>query len=465
MSLNSSIYVSYSGMSANQTGLTVVSENMTNVDTVGYSRRQVNTSGIYSQSTYKSRNIGSGVEIQEIKRVSDQFLRESYRETSPEMGYWDTQNRYLYEVESSYGNIYGETIQTTGDDFFNSWEELSKDPTDQAARGLVYEEGVSFCDSVNDIEGQISSIEKSCINELYDTVDTINSISSEIASINGQISKYPDGQVPLELIDYRENLLDDLSLLVDCDRIYKSDGTVDVISNNGILVSHDKSKDLQVLARPPKGMPEVVWENGNQYDNDGGSLGALTDLLNTETSPSFEETRNLLNDAVLSIVNEINNIHSSGHALDGSTGIDYFIPINPDEPMGIGNLQVNPILEDTNKIAASSTDDFGNGDLAYDISELQNGEIVKQDDEMVTIDDFFAYYNEFLGSQTKHAEFKVLNQKDMRIQIENEINSVSSVSLDDEMANMVVYQQAYNANLNVMNIVDELIGDIIQKMG
>lgn len=465
MSLTSSLYTAYSGANASQVGLTVTSGNMTNANTQGYTRQRVTTSGIYAPTTYSTFNVGGGVQVQDIQQITNQMLRENCRSANSDLGYYDTQEKYLYQTETAYGDPFGYTTQTATEDYMNAWEELSKDPSDQAARASVYETGVAFSDSVADYNNQIDAIEQSAIDEVEDTVAEINAISNSLSAINNEVTKYPAGDVPLELLDQREQLLDDLALLTDCTAIYQPDGTVDVLSNNGMLVSGTKTNTLQSVPMPPDGNPEVQWSNGMSYNNEGGSLGALTSLLDPSNDPSFEATRKEYNDGIMSIVNEINTLHAGGTGLNGETGLDFFVPVNPDLPLSPENMCVNPELEDVNKIAASVSGAQGDGDNAYAISELQNSQIVTTDSGTMTMEEFFASYTQKLGSQTKDAQFLAESQKELQTQFQTQLDSVTAVSTDDELANMMMYQQTYNANINVMNMVDELIGNMIEELG
>ncbi|MBN2898351.1 MAG: flagellar hook-associated protein FlgK [Clostridia bacterium] len=464
MSLTSSLYTACSGMSASQASLSVVSNNIINVDTEGYSRQRVNTASVYAATSASTTNIGGGVQIQSVESITDQFLRDSARDNNDDLGYWDTQNNYLSEIETSYGDIYGTTLQTATDDYLNAWDELSKDPSDQSSRALVYETGVALSDSINAFSDQIDAIEQSAITEVQDTVTDINRITASLASINEQISKNVSDD-SLELVDAREALLDELSLLVDCTTNYQSDGTVDVISNNAVLVNGKTSQELSVALTPPSGMPVVQLESGNTYSNTGGSLGALTSLLDEDESPSFTEMRTILNDGIMSLVGEVNTLHQQGTGLDGETGIDFFVAIHEGEALGIGNLTVNALLEDVNKIGASLSGEEGDGEIATQISELQGSKVITYEGTNVTIDDYLAAYTEWLGTQTQVAEFNLESYTELGTQLQATLSEISSVSLDDEMSNMIMYQQTYNANANVMGIINELLDEMIQKLG
>ena len=127
MSLTSSLYTAYSGANASQVGLTVTSGNMTGANTQGYTRQRVTTSGIYAPTTYSSFNVGGGVQVQDIQQITNQMLRENCRSANSDLGYYDTQEKYLYQTETAYGDPFGYTTQTATEDYMNAWEELSKD--------------------------------------------------------------------------------------------------------------------------------------------------------------------------------------------------------------------------------------------------------------------------------------------------------------------------------------------------
>jgi flagellar hook-associated protein 1 FlgK len=465
MSLNSSLYTSLSGITASQTALSVSSNNMVNVSTEGYTRQQAVNSAIYTPQSHTTLTVGGGVQIQEIRSISDQFLRANLRESTTELGYWSSQQSYLTEVESAYGDLYGSNIQTVTDEFLNTWEELSKDPSDLAARATVYETGVALSDMIVSYNEQLEAIENSAVTELEDTVERINSITGELAAINKQVTSYSEDEVPLELIDYRENLMDELSSYVECTFSYQSDGSVDVISSNGSLVYGQTSNELETISTPPSGLPEIRWAGGSLYNSNSGTLSALVDLVDPEKSPSFNELYDLLNDGMMQLVDEVNTIHESGIGLDGETGISFFVPINDEEPLSIGNMMVNPVLEDVNKIAASTTGEFGDGSKATEIADLQLSALIEFEGSDYTIDQYLASYTQWLGAQTQNATLQYDHQSELNTQMVTQLDSISSVSVDEEMANMVMFQQMYNANVTVMNTIDELLEGLIQKLG
>ncbi|MCH4887434.1 flagellar hook-associated protein FlgK [Acidaminobacter sp. JC074] len=459
MSLNSSLYTSYSGVSASQASLTVTTNNMTNASTKGYTRQQAIHTSINPPQSYTLSSAGYGVKIGQVRRVNDQFLRENCRAGYNELSYFETTKNYLYEVETAFGDLYGYNMQTSTDEFFNAWEELAKSPSDQAARALVYESGVSFVDTLNQYDHQLDAIEDSVIMEIQNTVSSINSLSNELANVNAKIASSVDP--PNELLDYQDMLLDDLSKLVTCTFTYQHDGTVDVTTKNGILVGGNSAYEIACVSKPPNGLPEAEWANGQAFDNQGGSLGALNDLLYN----TLPEVKGVINDGMMQVIDKVNELHASGTGLDGSTGLDFFVAINPNEAFEIGNLQVNPDLSDFNKIGASVTGELGDGTLADEISLVQNESFITSGDEEVTIDQYIAAYTQWLGIISSDAQFEYENQQTLSLQLETQLSAVSSVSVDEEMANMMMFQQAYNANINVMNTVDELLENLIRELG
>ncbi len=459
MSLYSSLYTSYSGVSASQTSLTVATNNMTNASTRGYTRQQAIHTSINPPSSYTITSTGGGVRVQDVRRITDQFLRESCRDSYNELSYFETEKNYLYEVETAFGDLYGYNMQTSTDEFFNAWEELSKSPSDQAARALVFESGVSFCDTLDQYGNQLDAIEDSLVLDLENTVLTINSLTSQLANVNAQIASSLDP--PNELLDFQDMLLDDLSKMVSCTFTYQHDGTVDVTTANGMLVGGNTAHEIIASSKPPSGLPEVEWSNGQPFQNEGGSLAALNDLLYN----SIPETKSVINNGMMQMIEKVNMLHASGTGLDGSTGLDFFVPIHPNEPFEIGNIQVNHELEDLNKIATSISGELGDGTLAGEISLVQNAAIITSEDEDVTIDQYIAAYTQWLGIISSEAQFQYDNQQTLSLQLETQLDAVSAVSVDEEMANMMMFQQAYNANINVMNTVDELLENLIRELG
>lgn len=461
MSLTSNLYTAYSGMQVSQTGLTVTTNNLMNVDTAGYSRQLLQTSSVMVCDPYEIYHTGNGVKVQSIQQASNQFTRNNLRDNLTALGYSDVQSQLYGQVELVFGDVQGYNMVTAVDDFFGAWQELSKYPDDMATRSMVYSSGVSMCDFYAEVYEQLDTMKHDLGSEIFIAVDQVNALTQQIAELNETLSDQPS----LELMDLREKCIDELSMLIPIETVYQNDGTIDIITSGSVLVNGCNAQTLEATAKPPEGLPELTFESGATASFESGEIAAMMTMISPEAEGSIQALQADLNLAWTTIVEGVNDVHETGIGLDGSTSVPFFVPINESLPLTIENTMVNPLLEDGNKIGASSSGEAGDGTSALEIVNLQESLTIAYEEGTYGINDYLNAYLSFVGQLANQANFETEQLTEMHEQYLNQLNAVIGVSADDEMASMLVYQQMYNANVNVMNTIDELMEDLLRKLG
>lgn len=480
--------IATSGMYVSERGLNVTGHNIANLSTQGYSKQQL----IQNDSRYVNIGIGQmglGTDIDQLRQLRDQFLDLNYRKESSNLGYWDIKKRTVDDVQTILDEPMGQGISQAMGDFWSSWQDLQKDPENITTRALVRQKATVLIDSFNQVGTELHKLQTDSNKEITTSVDQINSIAKQIADLNGQIrANEISHDHANDLRDKRNNLLDQLSKIVDIDVHENQDNLTSVSIGGTLLVAGTQVQKLTVQQNAP-GSTYVspAWEvngqltviNGGQLkgllESRGefavGAIGSITDgspdgAINIDENQTIPSIKEKLNELLNKLVTNVNSIHKNGYGIDNppSTGIDFFTKINSTAPYEMGNVQVNPALINLNLIAAASTQTKGDSSNAQSISDLRHTKIFGFSGNPQDFDEFYNDTISKFGTKAQEAEQMDKNQGNLVNEIQNKKNTVSGVSLDEEMSNMLKYQHAYEASARMLNVIDEMMQTVIEKL-
>lgn len=504
------LYISTSGIYANKRALDTISHNISNANNKSYVRQStIHAENRYSLNNIAGYQIGTGVSVQQIRQIRDEFLDLKIRNENATYGYYNTKSEILGEIETIFNEITSSGLQEVMDDFWNGWAELFKEPDSLTKRGLLHENAIAFTTTVNHISSQLDSLQFNLNKEMLSSAQEANQILEDIANLNKNIKLVEGYGENISANDYRDTLnakLDRLSELIPITYYENQYGEVVVSLNGRDLVNADYFNPIDIRLND-EGFGEIYWQDtGGHIDLNGrGELGGYIDARDKVVT----EYRERLNILVGEIASSINAIHEFGKTLDWqsdnptapeTTGIKFFEIGNPEDIAA--TIKVNPDLADFNKIAASLTGAKGDGEIAKQILALRDKKIFKEYDDYVKefkdgyfykdiVDEFGNKYdniNELLnaidgkgGSMSIDEFYRDLildlslerqeavqiaeNQELLISQIDGKRQEISGVSLDEEMADMIKYQYSYIANSRVVNAIDEMINKIINETG
>lgn len=494
------LYISTSGIYANKRALDTISHNISNANNKSYVRQStIHAENRYSLNNIAGYQIGTGVSVQQIRQIRDEFLDLKIRNENATYGYYNTKSEILGEIETIFNEITSSGLQEVMDDFWNGWAELFKEPDSLTKRGLLHENAIAFTTTVNHISSQLDSLQFNLNKEMLSSAQEVNQILEDIANLNKNIKLIEGYGENISANDYRDTLnakLDRLSELIPITYYENQYGEVVVSLNGRDLVNADYFNPIDIRLND-EGFGEIYWQDtGGHIDLNGrGELGGYIDARDKVVT----EYRERLNILVGEIASSINAIHEFGQTLDGETGIKFFEIGNPEDPAG--TIQVNPDLADFNKIATSLTGAKGDGEIAKQILALRDKKLFKEYGEYVneyikenkdgyyykdivgygnigdlldaidgkggsmSIDEFYRDLILDLSLERQEAVQIAENQELLISQIDGKRQEISGVSLDEEMADMIKYQYSYIANSRVVNAIDEMINKIINETG
>lgn len=268
MSLFSVLNTSKSGMVTAQQNLNVTSHNVSNVDTPGYSKQRAKVSTNRSQTIEGGiGQIGTGAQVEAIERVRNNFLDYQVRNENSIYGTYDMRSSYLMQVEGVFNEPSDTGIANLMNKFFDSWQELSKQPQSSNNRTVVVQQTLALTDALNHTARRLTELAQNAQDEIKNSVNDINSLLNQIDSLNKEITTVKvSGNTPNDLMDRRDLLLDELSRKFGINVDNKNFEGIDVRS------SDDQSK-----------IPPFVNSNPN---GDHTRLSYINDIEKDKTDPS-----------------------------------------------------------------------------------------------------------------------------------------------------------------------------------
>ncbi|AAM23774.1 flagellar hook-associated protein 1 FlgK [Caldanaerobacter subterraneus subsp. tengcongensis MB4] len=478
MSTFQGLEIAKTGLFVSQKALEVTGHNIANANTPGYTRQVVDMASIAPPTTFGmydqwGKAIGEGVKIVDIRQIRDQFLDNQYRRENKFLGEWETKAEVLSAIENIFNEPSSSGITAVLNDFFNSLQELSKNPESLTVRAEVRERAIALADTFNMVYQHLYDK----LNELNSTIQSriaeINSYAERISRLNGEIYRFElSGQVANDLRDQRNLLVDQLSKLVNITTYEDANGNFRIDIGGQALVSGTTAFTMSMDKNG-----NVIWDlTGSPVNPSSGVLKGLLDMRNGDGAdgvkgvPYYMEQWNKL---AYNIAEAINKVHSQGYGLDGSTGkplfggFDTSLAYDKTTPYAQLIRVSSDILASDGllKIAAAKDPTALPGDNrnALELIVLRDRPLDGLD--KATFDDFARSLISNLGVDAEQANVMKKNQEVMVKQIDLNRQSVSGVSLDEEMTNMLKYQKSYAACARVITAMDELIDTVINRMG
>jgi len=445
MAISRLLEVGKRSLQSSQSAINTTATNIANVNTEGYTRRRANISNVNITG-----QIGIGVTVDDISRIHQGFLDKQLWGENHGLGKYETLNRTLTQVEATFADSTDGGVRAALEQFWSSWSELADDPESASAREIVRDSGSRLATALNSTHGDLLLQQEQAVRELDLQVAEVNRLTTEIAEVNTELTRVNSP----ELLDERDRLINELSKKVNI-TVREGSNSAANISINGVeLVSGGESLNLETTVSQREGVyTAVIHIPGFEKEMDGlsGEIGALQEMVNRFV-PQYLEDLNALTRAVAGGVNEL---HAAGANLDDITGLNFFDFAEG----GAGAIKVAPeILADAGLIATRTPGSGdGNNDVVNAISALQSSDLLEGN----TAAGFFADVMSGLGSQLQQARIAETSQELITGELLSQKDSISGVSLDEEMTRLVQYEQSYEAAARLVRTVDEMMDTLL----
>lgn len=321
MALSALFDIGKSGVLSYQKALEVISHNIANAATEGYTRQDVVFENIPSGVLSYMGVSGRGVKIADIRRMYDSFIELQLKTESSRLAYWDVFQNGILKLESIFNDASDVALSNTINEFFNAWQEVSQNPSGTAERYLVV-------DKAKYLTQRINIAYKALIDERHevysDTINLINLVNSYLDQINELNEKIAASPGALDAKDQRENLVKQLNDIVSITYFEDIAGRYSVLIGGTPLVDGGRVYHLSVGVDSEQNLKFEVETPSGKVDIthliQSGKLKAEVDLRD-HIIPQY---MNKLNMFVFDLTEAINQLHRKGYGLDGSTGNDFF---------------------------------------------------------------------------------------------------------------------------------------------
>ena len=489
------LYSATTGLNVSQAAMAVTSNNISNANTDGYSRKTLTQVSVGPAAVYiSSSSTGSGAEVTAISRARNELLDQQYWAENSLATAWETKASFMSELEDVLEDVSGEDgFESIMDDFYTALEDLATDPSGTEARTCLQQAGVAVCDYLNSMASTLSQLRNELNEEVKTTVEEINSYSKQIAALNTQIQKGAvAGSDTSDLEDQRDLLIDELSVLADIDvsettvatsTTGEGVSTVVISIDGGTLVNGGNYRTMECSeitdGTDQNGMYEVVWsDTQSSVAPESGQLGALLELRDgTGENGGYKGVlyyMEQLDEYAQTLAEAFNegtssySGHVDGSSADGTTGICFFtydsvtsdtLESNADGYDAITGANISlsyEVLEDVANIAVSSSSD---------VEETENSEVLAglidlcESDEVFgncSLNDYLESLTATIGTASSYASSQSERHDTILGAINTRRASVSSVSTNEETTNLVLYQEAYAASAKAVSMWEEL---------
>ncbi len=479
-----SFNIATSGLFASQRSLDVTSHNISNANTEGYSRQkalQRASTPIYGGT---SGVIGTGTETYDIIRMRSNYLDQKYWGQNKSYHEWTVKQDHLEQIESIFNEPSETGIRIVMDEFFTALEELSKKSGDDTCRVAVVEKGNMLATTINRNGQEIINAIRDANFAVKSKVSQVNSLAEQIANLNKHIFNFElGGNKANDLRDQRNVLLDQLSSIVNI-TVSEMPGPngnnyMDIKIGGITLINHinynkltTQDRDGSISGITNLKISDVVWDGvqNQEVKIEGGELKGLLEVrdgdgvgFNYRGLPYYLKR---LNEFASGFATSFNSQHAQGTDYEGDQGGNFFYePAYPDVVNSI-NFKVNSnIISNPNKIAASTTNNGeSNNENVKLLIALRNSKSMFPS-ITGTPDDYVKSILSTLAVDSSQAQRMAANAQSLVDQTYNSRLSESGVSLDEEMANMVMFQQAYNASARMITTLDKILDTTVNRLG
>ncbi|WP_372788456.1 flagellar hook-associated protein FlgK [Paraconexibacter sp.] len=426
----SGLNVALRGLMAQQRGLDVTGHNIANAERPGYTRQELVTSAA-SPLLLKAGAVnggygallGQGVEVDEYRRIRDVFLDLQARAQMMSAGQHETTAEAMGRAEDVIAEPGDSGLGAQLAKFWDAWSTLSSNPASTAARSAVIGQAQTLVAGIRQLDANLAQIQTLATQEYTDLTSAsgpVRRAADELGRLDAAITQQLSaGRSPNDLLDRRDELLDQLSEY----------GQVSVTDLGGGSIS----VQFGDAAAPLTNGATVTWPQA--LTAPGGKLGALLGVA-SPTGPIGARRADL--DTVASqLASTVNAAHGAPPFFSGTTAAGLTVAVT------------------SATLVVGTGGAAGANDVALAVAALRGG----------TADSTYANLVRALGDDTATARASANTSVTLRAAALERRTEVSGVSMDEEMANMIRFQRAYQASARVMSTMDEALDTLINRTG
>lgn len=464
------------GLNVQQSALQTTSHNLANSNTEGYSRQKVNMVADNPYTLTGIGQLGTGVRISSVVRVVDPYVNKQLQNENSSLEMYKQKSDVLGQLEAIFNEPSTTGLNNSISQVFSSWTYLGSNPELAAAKTMVAQNTENFTDNLHHMSNQIDKLHDGTVKDIEKDVLDFNAKVQQLDSLNKQIFNVTvKGESPNDLLDQQDQLVSELAGIAGVDTSYDkynrvniSIGGQEVLNGNTIKTLGTSSDSAgQLVVNQEDGEPTAISTKSGSVK---GSQEALVEI---------DTKKQDLNELAFTFATAVNTIHS-----DGGEGIPFFDLVSAEEGNYAATIKVNAdILKDVSKINAGKDIDTvigGDGTRAQAIASLQNTTLgypaadIEYNKESMSITNQVggstvsgAYNNTVtqMGIVKQQADNMADSQEGLVSLLQARRESISGVSINEEVTDTMKYQSAFQANSRIISVVSDMLDTLINRTG
>ncbi len=463
MSLFTSLYSGTSALDAQSMALQIAGKNIANVNNTNYARETVDL-GSGPVAPTSLGYISPNLQALSVTQIRSAFLDQEVAQQNSIVSGLTTEQSALQQAEASLGETIssgtsattsassGASLSSQLTGLFNAFQSLAASPSDPGVAQTVVQSASSFCDQLNQTDASLAQIQTGLNAQIQSTAGNINTLLNTIATLNSQISTYEVGQ-PGSAVDLRDQRQAAINSLA---------------ADMSFTTSTDSNGQLELSTTDANGSPVVLVDggtvnntvafNGTSLTTAGGDTLALTSGSVQGAIDARDGGIQTLRDSLNALASQVVTSVNGAYNPTGTT--DNFFAAGGTTA---ATIALDPTLNSSSLIAGSSGN-AGDNTIALAVANLANQTFSTGSGDAIdgTMTQFYANTISAFGQTIANVNNQVENQTAVQTLVTSQQQSVSGVNLDEETTNLMMYQKAYQASSQFINIVDGLLDNLIQ---
>jgi flagellar hook-associated protein FlgK len=468
MSTFSGLNTALSSLYAQQRAIDVTGQNVSNVNTDGYSRQRTDMTSLGGNAVpaifSTSPGIGAGVSANNVIRIRDMFLEARAHTEHSNSARLTQEQTALSQVEQAFREPGDAGLQNVLADMWAGWSDVANQPQDTASRTQLVQQMQTVTSTLQTTRGALDNQWTTSRATLNLVAAEVNTTTAAIADLNTAIGRATVTGTPAnELSDKRDALVVSLAKQIGATAQPGDNGTVNVFVNGTPLVFGSTANAIRAvgaadLDNAAGNAPRFETVRGEKTLGVGGAAAGHLNTLN-KIIPTY---RDGLDTIAADLAASINAGQASGYDLDGNPGAAFLSSGPGGGPITAANITV--ALTSPRHVAASSVapppppappaKDGTNADTISRLQDAANGATSNYRDLIVN-----------LGVESQSVTRALDIQNVISTQVDTAREANSGVNLDEEMANLVSFQRAYQAAARMVSAIDEALDTLINRTG
>ena len=513
MSLYTSFNIAQQSLLMNQSAMNVVSSNISNMNTIGYSKQRLNpTSSGYMEIVGSNRvfQVSAGAQIGDISRYRDAYLDTAYRDQNSNLKFYNELSQMASIIENSLNELSGSGLNDAISQFFTATQTLKASPSDSTARVNFVQKAQILCTQFNQLATSLNDKRTSTVgnttdaqsiygSKLYGNISDVNNKLDHLAQINDIITRSSQNNtVSSDLLDQRDKVLDELSEYMPITVIQNENNSVNLVVNDVTVVKGNVASHFDVVMGTPD-TPSVIQlrnADGDLVIPDAnskftsGKIAACLEMGGVEVGKlTFQNMLNQVDKLASEFATVMNEIQTYSVGGVNAMGIDFDVDGKPilSDYAGSGGLPplfedktgggvitaknitvTQDIIDDYWKVAAARVDTnivgwdnkaVGNAENATKFANVRSATIPGLSN--MNPESYLTSMVSNMGAAIESIEFNEKAQNSLFNSVNLQRQSAIGVNLDEELVDLVKYQRAYEASARIFNVASQIMEQMV----